>query len=164
MNALRAGGPVAVRVIDLDEPLPALAGLAGYAGARIYVTWGGRLLGQVDLPTPTEEIAPARLRDRITAGLSSQLLAAMMERHPLADRPRPPLPARLPVSIIVATYDRPAYLRTCLEGLQAQETPRRVEILVVDNHPASGQTPPVVAEFSGIRLVREERTGLSYAR
>jgi GT2 family glycosyltransferase len=36
--------------------------------------------------------------------------------------------------------------------------------VVVDNHPASGLTPPVIAEFPGVVLVTETRKGLSYAR
>lgn len=70
----------------------------------------------------------------------------------------------LSVSILVATLDRPDDLRQCLSRLVAQETERCVEIIVVDNHPASGLTPPVVAEFLGVKLVAEPRRGLAYAR
>lgn len=68
------------------------------------------------------------------------------------------------VSIIVATRDRPDDLRRCLSHLAAQQSPRAVEIVVVDNHPASGLTPPVVADFPGVTLVTESRAGLAYAR
>jgi O-antigen biosynthesis protein len=68
------------------------------------------------------------------------------------------------VSIVIPTRDRPDDLRECLRAILAQETDRRVEIIVVDNHPESGLTPPVVAEFSGIRLVAEPRRGSAYAR
>jgi glycosyltransferase involved in cell wall biosynthesis len=64
----------------------------------------------------------------------------------------------------VATRDRPTHLRQCLEGLRRQATARPFEIVVVDNNPASGLTPPVVAELPGVRLVPERRRGLSYAR
>jgi glycosyltransferase involved in cell wall biosynthesis len=39
-----------------------------------------------------------------------------------------------------------------------------VEIVVVDNNPASQLTPPVVAEFPDVLLVEEPRQGLAYAR
>ena len=68
------------------------------------------------------------------------------------------------VSIVIPSRDRPDDLRECLRAIFAQETERRVEIIVVDNHPESGLTPPVVAEFSGIRLVTEPRRGSAYAR
>src|SRR5262252_183840 len=70
----------------------------------------------------------------------------------------------IPVSIVIATYDRPFDLRNCLRSLAAQASARTIETIVVDNHPASGLTPPVVAEFSGVRLVNEPRRGLAYAR
>ena len=77
-------------------------------------------------------------------------------------------PARLlpdiSVSIVVATLDRPAELRMCLRCLVAQASPRAVEIIVVDNNPASGLTSAVVAEFSHVVLVNEPRKGLAYAR
>jgi GT2 family glycosyltransferase len=86
----------------------------------------------------------------------------------LADATRAPagpaLPDDVPVSIVVATRDRPDDLRACLESLRAQETRRPVEIVVVDNHPASGLTAPVVAGFPGVVLLAEERAGSSYAR
>ncbi|RIK41393.1 MAG: glycosyl transferase family 2 [Chloroflexi bacterium] len=68
------------------------------------------------------------------------------------------------ISIVVATYDRPADLRNCLQCLVNQQTTHPVEIIVVDNHPVSGLTPPVVAEFPGVVLVCEPRQGLAYAR
>ena len=64
----------------------------------------------------------------------------------------------------MATRDRPDDLRTCLRCLAAQKSPRPTEIIVVDNHPASGLTPPVVAEFPEVVLVGEPRQGLAYAR
>jgi GT2 family glycosyltransferase len=64
----------------------------------------------------------------------------------------------------VATLDRPDDLRECLRCLVAQVSPRPVEIIVVDNNPDSGLTPPVVAEFPRIVLVNERRKGLAYAR
>jgi glycosyltransferase involved in cell wall biosynthesis len=74
------------------------------------------------------------------------------------------LPPHVTVSVVVATRDRPSGLRDCLRCIVDQETPRRLEVIVVDNHPSSGLTPTVVAEFLGVRLVSEPRRGLAYAR
>ncbi|HKR00653.1 MAG TPA: glycosyltransferase [Pyrinomonadaceae bacterium] len=74
------------------------------------------------------------------------------------------LPDEIPVSIVLGTRDRPAELRECLSCLAAQVTPRPVEIIVVDNNPDSGLTPPVVAEFSRVLLIDERRGGVAYAR
>src|SRR5678815_907385 len=57
------------------------------------------------------------------------------------------------VTIVVATFDRPDDLRICLRALMLQQTTRPVEVIVVDNHPASGLTAPVVREFPGVVLV-----------
>jgi O-antigen biosynthesis protein len=74
------------------------------------------------------------------------------------------LPPNISVSIVVATLDRPDDLRACLRCLRAQVSSRPIEIIVVDNHPTSGLTPPVVAEFPCIMLLNEPRQGLAYAR
>lgn len=74
------------------------------------------------------------------------------------------LPRAVSVSVVVATRDRPGELRDCLRSLTAQETPRAFDVIVVDNNPASGITPRVVADFPAVRLVREPRAGVSYAR
>lgn len=76
----------------------------------------------------------------------------------------PGLALDVPVSVVVATCDRPDDLRDCLRSLVAQRTTRPLEIIVVDNRPASGLTAPVVAEFPQVRLLEERRQGLSYAR
>jgi GT2 family glycosyltransferase len=55
-------------------------------------------------------------------------------------------------------------LYACLRSLTAQASPRRIEIVVVDNNPSSGLTPPVVSAFPNVIMVDEPRQGLSYAR
>lgn len=74
------------------------------------------------------------------------------------------LPADIGISIVVATRDRPRDLARCLHALTSQATSRRMEIVVVDNNPSSGLTPPVVEKFPSVVLVQEPRTGLAYAR
>jgi GT2 family glycosyltransferase len=68
------------------------------------------------------------------------------------------------VSVVVATRDRPDELRPCLESLVRQRVNRRVEIIVVDNNPASGLTRPIAEQFANVVVVHESRPGLSYAR
>jgi glycosyltransferase involved in cell wall biosynthesis len=74
------------------------------------------------------------------------------------------LPEKVSISVVVATLDRPEGLRQCLHSLTEQTLPGPVEIVVVDNHPASGITARVVAEFPHVILVNEPRRGLAYAR
>ncbi len=76
----------------------------------------------------------------------------------------PPLPALVAVSIMVPTCDRPETLRRCLTALTQQISPRAIHLLVIDNHPQSQLTPPIVAEFPQIQLIREPQAGSSRAR
>jgi len=176
-NSLR---PIAIRTVDLGQPLPALTEVQDYPTVRVFVAWNGRPLGSVDIANRRQSISAARLRETIVDGLILKLLepgrnlskdaiwaktlTALTQHYMLTDTEPVPLPAEVSASIVVATCDRPEDLRTCLRCLVAQRSPRGVEIVVVDNNPASGLTPPVVAEFPGVRLVNEPRKGASYAR
>lgn len=69
------------------------------------------------------------------------------------------------LSIIVCTRDRPQDLRNCLNSLVKLEAGRHcLEVIVIDNNPASGQTAEVVREFEGVRYDTELRPGVAYAR
>ncbi len=58
-------------------------------------------------------------------------------------------------SVVVATYNRPDYVRTCLEHLRRQ-TLRPVETVVVDASPGPA-TRDVVAQFDEVVYLRNER-------
>ncbi len=178
MNTLLNKVPMAIRSVDLSSTLHAIDDLSKYPACRVYVFLGTRLLGMVDIENARQSISPARLRDAIADQLGWKLSSLLMGDHPwqpelslieknvlaqdAADLSR--LPASVSVSIALATFDRPEQLRECLVALCKQESPRRIEIVVIDNHPSSGLTPPVVADFPGVVLVSEARQGLAYAR
>jgi GT2 family glycosyltransferase len=173
----------ALRTVELSQPLEALTDIADYSTVRVFVKWKDWPVGSLDLPNPDESISKSRLIEGIvnTFGLLlleldhpiskdvrwNQAMHALKVRYAPAEK-EIVLPERLPpnvsVSVVVGTYDRPNDLRNCLRCLFAQESPRRVEIVIVDNHPASGLTPPVVAEFPEVVLVNEPRQGVAYAR
>jgi GT2 family glycosyltransferase len=175
---------VGVRTVDLCNPLRGLEDVNAHAAVRVYVELAGRPIGYVEIPNHHQPLSAARLRDAIVNQLDLKLLReyptytyktvrelaeVALRQHYLSDRGAPSgvraqLADDVPVSIVVATYDRPGDLRDCLRCLTRQESARQIEIVVVDNHPASGLTPPVVAEFPGVMLVAEPRQGLSYAR
>ncbi len=70
-----------------------------------------------------------------------------------------------PISIIVATRDRPGELAACLGSLLALAYPR-YEIIVVDSAPRRHATAGVVQRFDGdirVRYLREEAPGLARA-
>jgi GT2 family glycosyltransferase len=169
-NHSRDPQAVAIRSLDLNHPLKALADVSDYARVRLFVTWGDRPVGSVDIANGHQPIGEARLREAIVAKLTPKLLQEGLIQHfahaslSSSATSRATLAATIPVSVVVATYDRPDDLRECLHSLVNQGSPRSFEIIVVDNHPASGLAAAVVAEFPGVVLVDEPRQGLAYAR
>ena len=161
---------IAIRTIDLRQPLKPLADVSEYAGVRLLVTWGSRPLGYVEIANRHQPVSLTRLRHEIVTKLAPQLLQERLMQSfappdPISSATGPAiLPAHIPVSVVIATYDRPDDLRNCLRCLTQQDSPRPLEIIVVDNHPASGATPSVAAEFPGVVLLNEPRQGLACAR
>lgn len=119
-------------------------------------------------PRTDEAQVPTLPHDiRVSTAGAARDRPAVLNRHlgPQTDGAQvPTLPHDVPVSVVVATRDRPADLRRCLQCLLAQDSPRHIEIIVVDNNPTSGLTPPVVVDFPKVILVSESRGGLAYAR
>ncbi|MBD2036604.1 glycosyltransferase [Leptolyngbya sp. FACHB-321] len=177
---------IAIRAVELTQPLPSITDVTDYLRTRVFLTWRGAAIGQVDIQNLRQVISQSRLRDAIVHTLGLTLLDPYKKlsgdvRWSLAidqlyQEYSPPrdvvtlstkhltLPPEVSVSVVVATFDRPNDLPKCLRYLLQQETLRKVEIIVVDNHPASGVTPPIVAQFTGVKLVNESRQGLAYAR
>jgi O-antigen biosynthesis protein len=171
-------------LVDLSQPLRELTGVRDYQQVQIMIVWRGHHLGSVDIANHGQPVSVARLREVIANSLGLQLLrpgqdigkdalwanavASLIQRYaPDAEehvQQTERLAPDIPVSIVVATLDRPADLRECLHSLVTQVSPRPIEIIVVDNNPASGLTGPVVAEFPSVVLVEESRKGLAYAR
>ena len=178
--------PEAIRCVNLEQPLAPITDTAEYQRVRLIVSWDDRPVGSALVEHHGALINTTWLRDSISQQLSWGVLDAGMglgrcvqyaqvvcgvaqtlsERH-RSETARPAtteLAAGAPVSVVIATYDRPDMLRRCLASIVAQRTTRPVQIVVVDNHPASGVTRDVVEEFPRVQLVEEERPGLSYAR
>lgn len=171
-------------VVDLSQPLRPLTNIgAEQQQITVRVVWQTQTLGYVHVAAHGQPVAITQLCEAIADSLGIQLLKSLGGSQPtawpgvvtaladhyfpaLTDRQESPptLPPHVAVSIVVATLDRPDDLRHCLQSLVAQKSPRPMEIVVVDNNPASGLTPPVVAEFPTVVLVNEARQGLAYAR
>ena len=172
---------IAVRQIELSQPLEPLTGLEDYSQVRIFISWHKSPFGSVAYKNRNRNIPVITLSRLIVENFNGKLLnlsdstawdnvwARAVDTIVQEYRLKTPhtleaLPDDIPVSVVIATFDRPDDLRNCLHHLQAQQTNRKVEIVVVDNHPESGLTPPVIKEFKDIVLVKELRQGLAYAR
>ena len=169
---------LAVRMIDLDAPLRAIEDIDAARAVQLYVLRNARPVGSYEIPAQGHPLSVPQLRDTLADFFTPQLLLERREEvgeeieHWFARESAAAVSSGAsqahaslePASIVIATFDRPDDLRACLRSLMSQTSARPFEIIVVDNHPASGLTPPVVAEFPHARLLSEPRQGLSYAR
>lgn len=172
---------MAVREVNLSEPLPTWTDLGEYKAVRVFVIAADHPIGSVDIAHHGQIVSAGRLQHAIAQTLMLPLLAipyqhnqqaavAAIEfqlRQAIAVEPNEAaqtLAPDLPVSIVITTCDRPDDLRNCLTHLLAQQTQRPLEIVVADNRPRSNLTPPVIAEFPTVKLVQEARPGGSYGR
>ena len=155
--------PIAVRMVDVSEPLRPIEDVTSYGRVRVFVTDGPDLVGSIDIINARHQVTAARLRHAIGDGLAYQLVKRAMTRRLAGPQPEA-LPASAMVSVVVPACDRPDDLRRCLVSLLAQRSPRSIEIIVVDNRPARGTARAVAREFPGVAVVEESRPGLSYAR
>ncbi|MGB3508368.1 MAG: glycosyltransferase, partial [Microcoleaceae cyanobacterium] len=173
---------VAVRVVEISQPLKPLTDIREYSDVQVVVTYREKPLGSLKIVNTYQPLSTSRLIEEIVNQLGLKIsqphsnqgmdirwakaVACLNKRYtpPTEDTSPEELPTSVSVSINLATYDRPDDLRNCLRCLLKQKTSRRVEIIVVDNHPTSGLTPPVVSEFPSVKLISESRQGLAYAR
>lgn len=157
--------PIAVRTVDISQPLRQLDGLGKYSRARVFITSGEDLIDSVDIWNRGAEVVTVpHLIDAISKSLSQvlhkrQVRAQLMGNEP----PRPELPPAT-VSVIIPTCGRPDDLRRCLASMVAQRTRHTLDIVVVDNSASSKPAADVVAAFPTVRLISESRPGLSFAR
>lgn len=175
---------MAVRTVDLHQPLFALTDVVDYQWVRVFVTHHQATVGYVDIQNAGQLVSAACLRQAMADQLTLELLAIphdqdtneawttiqsgliqyltpMTPKRKLAPLSLPP---EVSVTVVITTCDRPHDLERCLNHLLAQKTSRSVEIIVADNRPASGLTPAVVTQFPGVKLVNEIRQGSAYGR
>ncbi|KAM3115682.1 glycosyltransferase [Phormidesmis sp. 146-33] len=158
---------IAVRSIEITQPLEPIHNVTEVGKVRVFVMKQGSPLGQVDITNDYQPISVMRLGTEIVETLSSKLWSSKLWSSKLWESDRVPsatLPTHVSVSIVIGTYDRPDDLRHCLQSLVSQTFLRSVEIIVVDNHPASELTTAIVSQFPTVRLIEEPRQGVAYAR
>ena len=176
----------AVRVLELNQPIEAIADATDYANTRVFVTRDGSAIGYIDIANYYQSISIPRLQAALVEKfgltllepdtdpnidfLKADAIAALMQHYTpavtVSTQEPEGLPANISVSVVVGTCDRPEDLRKCLLSLTAQTSRqiRPVEIIVVDNRPETPSASRVMVEFPDVKLLTEERSGASYAR
>ena len=149
--------PIAIRSVELSTPLQELNDVCDYTTVRLFLFWHNIPVAWVDFNNHYHSITIAQLE----ATIAAQTWERPIENIQLGDS--------IPVSIVIATCDRPTSLQQCLTSLLAQRTRRSVQILVIDNRPNSGKTEPIVNQFDvnlpfTLTYITEPRPGGSFAR
>jgi glycosyltransferase involved in cell wall biosynthesis len=136
---------------DLAGDRIKLVGGQGFANARLLVWRSEQPLGFIEVALADGAV------------MVNDVEAAIRQLPEIP--PRSPLTEFPPISVVVCTRDRPDQLRHVLNSLRELEYPE-FELLVVDNNPVSGLTPPVVASFAEdpVRLLEARSQGLSISR
>lgn len=176
---------IGVRKVEITQTIQSLEGIEKYSHVEVFVTYKNTALGNFELENSYQPIGRTRLCDAIARNVGTKLLdpnstlkeylkqcqyiEVLSQQYATAALSQEktdliPISPEISVSIVIGTFDRPEDLRQCLESLRNQDSSRRVEIIVVDNHPASQLTPSVVSDYPEVKLVSEARKGVAYAR
>jgi GT2 family glycosyltransferase len=174
--------PVAVRVLDVDEPLRDLH--LSYAGGRqdyrsllAIVRLAEDPIGVATFPVDRGRVTRAQLAGGVAAQLGRQLDEAYERRDLTSDSPGSidisardavtdgsPCPS---ISVVVPTCANPGPLERCLRSILRSEYDD-FEVIVVENRPRSSETARLLVErFAGdgrLRYVEEPRPSASLAR
>lgn len=67
------------------------------------------------------------------------------------------------ITVVIPAYNEEDYLPDCLKSILRHKIPEVKEIIVVDND-STDDTAVIARRFPGVRVVREERKGLTRAR
>ncbi|MBP2371105.1 glycosyltransferase family 2 protein [Pseudonocardia parietis] len=139
---------------ELDRLVPAddLRVDQRFGAARLLITVGGTPQGQVTVP----------LRDGRAS--AADVAAAVAPLGPVEQVEQAPVAAD-PVTVVIATRNRPESLARCLRAVLASDHPA-LSVVVVDNEPDDERTELAVAALDSprIRYVREARRGASIGR
>ena len=125
------------REIDAVTPVPVLSVRAGVA-LDGPVTLTDNLAIGLRHPLRLAASGRALVTRAWTTGADGRPVAFV--RHEPAVVPR--------ISVLIATYDRPELLRSCLASFAAQTLPRsEYEVVVIDDGSDGGDLEPILAEF-----------------
>jgi len=150
MDSRREGERRQAEFLAWQIELAFRAGLAGTVVFSFTDDWwrGGQQITDWEFGLTTRARAP------------KPAFTVVQEHYGLA--PCFPLPRVPKVSVVVASYNGAATLRTCLESLTRLNYPDYEVILIDDG--STDRTQEIVADFPAVKNVRQPNRGLSAAR
>jgi O-antigen biosynthesis protein len=167
--------PIKVVDVELSEGVPALEGLHGYASVQALVRLHGDPLEYVLVQVRNGRCSARSMRNAIVRWRGSSAIGHLVDDSLLSGIPPATAsvglgarhtedPARLPsMTVAVCTRARPEDLTRCLDALEKLDYPD-LELMVVDNAPATDAARAVVAARPRVRYAVEPRPGLDWAR
>jgi GT2 family glycosyltransferase len=184
INVVAPASPVLPLIVNLNEPLPAIEAWRmrdgmRYGATHCLVILDGEPIGRVRLDLASGSLTPQQVADQLWERLGGQIIGHRQSTsrpvpqslltHGLVSSGRSVVSSASPApraDVVVATKDRPAMLRECLESiLRGSVKPERV--IVVDNASASSETAELVRQLAkqepSVLYVREDEPGLARA-
>ncbi len=166
-----------IKVIDIewDEPLQDVTDIGGYDALQALVRVRGTPIGYVALPAAGEWITAGDLREAVLDQHQAALERLMQSTDAVeylmsgidgrdSKVYTPSSSYNQAVTVAVCTRDNAEDLALTLDALKLQDYPD-LDLLVVDNAPATSQTARLVfEEYPSVRYVHEPRPGLNWAR
>lgn len=184
--------PITVAEVDLAEPTAVTVPAASYATgdtemtskacdaqlAMVLVRLHAKPIGTILVAAPAGQVDATECSRRAWEELGPAVSAHLEADGLPAELPVAPLPAgvvppcraasapgeAMPVTVVVATRERPHLLVGCLDSLAQLDYPD-YEVVVVDNDPATADTATLVRDRADgrVRYVTEPQRGLAAA-
>ncbi|MCW2631354.1 MAG: hypothetical protein JWR88_316 [Pseudonocardia sp.] len=145
--------PIWVCQVERCTSVSDIAVDARYGAARLLVTAGGIPVGLATVALTSGHATASAVRTAVDEQVGPDLA---VEARPSGSAP---------LTVVIATRNRPESLRRCISGVLAGDHPA-VTLIVVDNDPSDERSAEVVAAFNApnVIYVREPRRGISVGR
>jgi GT2 family glycosyltransferase len=162
--------PYSIVEIEVTRPLPAIVLSEAESGAAFLIRRKGKPIDfWIESLPPGSALTPGELSRRIASHTGARLLRENL-REERADSDAPPEADGFPsLTIAICTRERTEGLTRCLNSLRGQDgngdsRSGNVEILVIDNAPATNRTEELCRAMRGVRRAVEPKPGLDFAR
>jgi len=147
--------------VELEQPLPTLTLSDVDSGVGVIVRRRGILLGFVIAERAPSSVVSAQELEALIAASCAKTLVQDAVLESLGGRA---MLSEISLTVAVCTHNRTAGLKQLLASLLPLREEWPFEMLVVDNDPSDDTTRNFVATLPDVRYVREDRTGLDFAR
>jgi glycosyltransferase involved in cell wall biosynthesis len=152
-----------IRQVELAGELDDVSLPPATSQCLLIFRWQGRVVGRVLVPVTHTTLSASQVRALAREAAPNTTLDACIDGLVGYDTRRFLGAPTASVSVAICTRERPDDLARALHAIQALNPPP-LEVLVIDNAPATSSTKELVECAPFARYVREDRRGLNAAR